>query len=212
MWEGIGFELKNTGFEPQLGQNQAVKHQARPWTSLSFNFLMAKMGIIIIAYQWRELTSLGFITGSKNGSNYYHESRHLWMKPTLKDGLKVVGWEALRTPIPIHLLGISLQEKGLAGCESRGSKKEGVNRRAAICMEWGTHGNTRVKTLSAYPTLNQKERQREDRGSVVTNPSSIHEDAVQSLGSISGLRIRHCHELGCRSQTWLRSCIAVAVG
>ena len=32
---------------------------------------------------------------------------------------------------------------------------------------------------------------------------------VQSLASNSGLRILHCHELWCRSQTWLGSHIAV---
>ena len=34
---------------------------------------------------------------------------------------------------------------------------------------------------------------------------------VQSLASISGLRIQHCHELWCRSQTQLGSCVAVAL-
>ena len=34
---------------------------------------------------------------------------------------------------------------------------------------------------------------------------------VQSLASLSGLRIRHCHELWCRPQTWLGSHVAVAV-
>jgi len=34
---------------------------------------------------------------------------------------------------------------------------------------------------------------------------------VQSLALLSGLRIRRCHELCYRLQTWLRSCIAVAV-
>ena len=33
---------------------------------------------------------------------------------------------------------------------------------------------------------------------------------VQSLASLSGLRIGHCHELWCRSQTRLRSHVAVA--
>ena len=35
---------------------------------------------------------------------------------------------------------------------------------------------------------------------------------VRLLASLSGFRIWHCHELWCRSQTLLRSCIAVAVG
>ena len=39
------------------------------------------------------------------------------------------------------------------------------------------------------------------------NPSSIHED----VGSTSWLRIQHCRELWCRSQTGLRSRVAVAV-
>ena len=33
---------------------------------------------------------------------------------------------------------------------------------------------------------------------------------IQTLPSPSGLGIWHCCELWCRSQTWLRSCIAVA--
>ena len=34
---------------------------------------------------------------------------------------------------------------------------------------------------------------------------------VQSLALLSGLRIQHCCELWCRSQTWLGSYIVVAV-
>ena len=34
---------------------------------------------------------------------------------------------------------------------------------------------------------------------------------VQSLALLSGLRMRCCHKLWCRSQTWLRSALAVAV-
>ena len=34
---------------------------------------------------------------------------------------------------------------------------------------------------------------------------------VQSLASLSGLRIRYCHELWCMSQTRLGSSIAVAL-
>ena len=34
---------------------------------------------------------------------------------------------------------------------------------------------------------------------------------VQSLASVSGLRIQHCCELCCRSQIQLGSCVAVAV-
>ena len=34
---------------------------------------------------------------------------------------------------------------------------------------------------------------------------------VQSLALLSGLRVWRCHELWCRSQTWLRSLVAVAL-
>ena len=34
---------------------------------------------------------------------------------------------------------------------------------------------------------------------------------VQSLALLSELAIWHCHELWCRSQIWLGSCVAVAV-
>ena len=50
------------------------------------------------------------------------------------------------------------------------------------------------------------------RGAAETNPTRNHEGAgFQSLASLSGLRIEHCCELWCRSQTWLGSRIAVAV-
>ena len=35
-------------------------------------------------------------------------------------------------------------------------------------------------------------------GSVVTNPTSIHENVGSSLASLRGLRVRRCHELWCR--------------
>ena len=40
---------------------------------------------------------------------------------------------------------------------------------------------------------------------------SVHEVVVQSLAPLSGLRIRRCHKLLCRCQTWLGSGVAVAV-
>ena len=48
-------------------------------------------------------------------------------------------------------------------------------------------------------------------GSVVTNLTSTHEDLGLIPGPLSGLRIWHCRELCCRSQTWLGSHVAVAV-
>ena len=38
------------------------------------------------------------------------------------------------------------------------------------------------------------------RGSVIMNPTSIHEDAGLIPGLAQWLRIWHCHELQCRSQ------------
>ena len=45
----------------------------------------------------------------------------------------------------------------------------------------------------------------------VKNPTSICEDVVRSLASLSGLRISCHHELQHREQMWLGSGIAVAV-
>ena len=45
-------------------------------------------------------------------------------------------------------------------------------------------------------------------GGAETNPTRMR---VGSLASLNGLRIQHCRELWCRSQTWLGSCVAVAV-
>ena len=48
-------------------------------------------------------------------------------------------------------------------------------------------------------------------GSAVMNPTSIREDAGLIPGRLSGLRIRCCSKLWCRSQTRLKSDIAMAV-
>ena len=45
----------------------------------------------------------------------------------------------------------------------------------------------------------------------VKNPTSTHEDGVQSLALLSGLKIQCCCKLQCRSQMQLGSGIAVAV-
>ena len=42
------------------------------------------------------------------------------------------------------------------------------------------------------------------------NPTRNHKVADSILASLNGLRIWHCLELWCRSQTWLRSGVAVA--
>ena len=43
------------------------------------------------------------------------------------------------------------------------------------------------------------------------NPTSIHEDLGPNPALFSGIRIQHCCEPWCRSQTWLGSHIAVAM-
>ena len=57
--------------------------------------------------------------------------------------------------------------------------------------------NQKVKPKLAVPLVAQQ----------VKNLTSIHKDAGSILETplFSGLRIWHYHELGCRSQTWLRS-------
>ena len=63
----------------------------------------------------------------------------------------------------------------------------------------------------AWPAVVSVEYRSSHCGSVVMNPTGIHEDADQSLASFSGLRIRRCCELQYRSKTWLGFPIAVAV-
>ena len=43
----------------------------------------------------------------------------------------------------------------------------------------------------------------------VMNPTSIQEDVVGSLASLSGLRIQRGRELWCRLQMWLRSTLSL---
>ena len=49
------------------------------------------------------------------------------------------------------------------------------------------------------------------RGSAVKKLTSIHEDEVQSLASLSGFRIQCCHELWCTLKMQLGSGVAVAM-
>ena len=45
----------------------------------------------------------------------------------------------------------------------------------------------------------------------LTNLTRTMRLRVRSLPLLSGLTIRHCRELWCRLQTWLGSCVAVAL-
>ena len=82
-----------------------------------------------------------------------------------------------------------------------------------LCRDWeGVQGVWRTIWISTSTEIESDQRVRRERGSshydsVVTNPTSIHED----ISSILGLRIQHCRELWCRSQLWLESGIAGAV-
>ena len=49
------------------------------------------------------------------------------------------------------------------------------------------------------------------RGSVVMNPTSIHENAGSIPGLDQWIRILSCHERYCKLTIWLGSCVAVAV-
>ena len=79
--------------------------------------------------------------------------------------------------------------------------------------KFGGRGEDKYQVHSRYGLtplrwlLSTKKIGSSHHGSAEMNLTSIHEDA----GLISGLRIQRCRELWCRSQTWLRFCIAVAM-
>ena len=56
----------------------------------------------------------------------------------------------------------------------------------------------------------ETKRTNSPRGAAETNPTRNHEVACLIPGLASGLRIRRCRELWCRSQTWLGSGVVVA--
>ena len=69
----------------------------------------------------------------------------------------------------------------------------------------------RIRALLFSFSLNEKKSWSSHHGSVEMNLISILRTQVRSLALISGLRIQHCRELCCRSQTRLGSGIAVAL-
>ena len=80
-------------------------------------------------------------------------------------------------------------------------------------MENGQVNHTAMMTINkAYWKKFFKSPNRSSHcGSAVMNLTCIHEDAGLIPDFLSGLGIPHCCELWCRSQTRLRSCVAVAV-
>ena len=65
--------------------------------------------------------------------------------------------------------------------------------------------------LKAFLKIKKKYSRSSHCGSVVMNPTSIHEDPGSIPGIVQGVKEEHCHELCCGSKTWLRSGIAVGV-
>ena len=75
-----------------------------------------------------------------------------------------------------------------------------------------------MHSCSYSPSLSQKKKKKEKRKKKKGFPSWLSvlwptsmRTQVWALSLSSGLRIQRCHELCCRSQMWLWSCIAVAV-
>ena len=62
-----------------------------------------------------------------------------------------------------------------------------------------------------YKNTKKKKKDFLSRGAEETNPTRNDEVVGLIPASLSGLRIWHCRELWCRSQTWLGSGVAVAV-
>ena len=77
--------------------------------------------------------------------------------------------------------------------------------------EYMKGGSNKKKWGKTYWWLLKYAIQRSHRGSIKTNLTSIHEDEGSTLASFSGLRIWHCWELWCRSQTRLKSGVALVV-
>ena len=80
-------------------------------------------------------------------------------------------------------------------------------------LAWEPPCATGVALLKKTKNSNNKE---EERGSsrcdaAEMNPTRIHEETGLIPCLAQWVRIQRCHELWCRSQMWLGSCVAVAV-
>ena len=110
------------------------------------------------------------------------------------------------------------------GKEQRGPSLRGAHDPGALRWEhvWGSFAILPEKLKSYYtiPLSSRRDTstQREKKGSQefplwlsTLRTRRLCEDVVRSLASLRGLRIQGCRELWCRSQTWLRSHVAMAV-
>ena len=76
-----------------------------------------------------------------------------------------------------------------------------LNERKVYCQFW-----------EKSSSLQQKSKAGSSRcGAMEMNLTSVHKDAGSTPDLLSGLEIRHCHELWYRLQMQLGSCIVVAV-
>ena len=105
------------------------------------------------------------------------------------------GRAAENAPVPSQDRSPSIREKEVGGITGQRWRATGPGK------------NLRAGTSLSLKSILYCESSR--RGSEVTTPS-IHEDAGSIPTPLRGLRIWHCRELGCGSQTRLGSCVAVA--
>ena len=110
--------------------------------------------------------------------------------------------------------------KGNYSCRKGGILNSEVRRLLDTgCHEEGVSLSLHIPFLSEHQKVHrnyQLKVEKERQGVPIVSQRKIIQLGttrlqVQSLASFSGLRIWHCHELWCRSQMWLGSCIAVAV-
>ena len=71
--------------------------------------------------------------------------------------------------------------------------------------------NAPIKRHRLTDWIKKQEPRSSCHGTEEMNPTRNHEVVVQSLDSLSELRIQHCHKLWCRSETRLGFGIAVAL-
>ena len=98
------------------------------------------------------------------------------------------------------------------------SEREGKKRRVSMAPGIISRGLIHVYTTLEGDSKRRNRKKSEKIGVLVmaqwlTNPTRNHEVSgpSQTMAFFSGLRIWRCHELRCRLQTRLGSCVAVAL-